>query len=886
MAVTIDSGLSTSGGIANPVYQITTAPERTRQQVVDIYASQVNLLQQVANAPASAITDTVATGVVNAMNTLRSLALNGLTVPNALDPNGPPEQAYVTTDMANQIDMLSRSLRAAGIVDGVANAAAILRWQDLKAMGLDTIITDAVNAAGRNSSFQAMIELEYVKAGNDVLEQQLTNLQTALQATKATTDLLGQLQTIHNLISPGTTDSNAMLLFSDPRKLEQINQNKIFAILTDEEKAILGITNPSQITKDMYYLDPVSAAATALTVPLGGAPPSEYLQAANLHLGTQPKNYGIIGNILWRLWDPDWGDNALTAQQIAAAGISAEPNFTYPNEIDRVWNALDASTKTLLGISDPKSKTAAEWENMWETGKWTSSGAQVIPGDNLRHYIFANKPTIRTELGLVGTPPNVLGFTALATLPLNDSVAPSAAGIATQNAIYNLLTPDQRNAIWQHYAQVGTTPVDVDNETQAPASLRFTASEFTAALITQARIFNTGDSTIKAPNAGKSIMTMLRDRLNLTDPSDPKHLTVQQLNDLGLYTQPNFELLSERQRLYDILTPEQRAQWGITNRDNPSINPSAASIIDHTNDGIIVTRVEDASYDHYFSGANGDLKFAYAPTGTMGQTWANWFNSPVSDGHIRDEADSSDNFNSLDSVGKAQARGILRVLSADQLLQLGLPGTQGISQSTILPYDPIYSGFVLLNPQIPDGGLNSGDLFNSISANIFGKAIDPVVDFKGQDENSVLNRLQSIRRQLAEQLAVLDQLNPPGAGGRDPNSLAGQIAKVLQDLQNNMGDPDTTNPQDAITGMRRWILDNVDRHASDPDPANQAAAKTSGDIQRNLQAAITGATNLNDSQNEDFRRYTFIFDEFYKSASSMLSRITQILEKIAQNAGR
>lgn len=59
-----------------------------------------------------------------------------------------------------------------------------------------------------------------------------------------------------------------------------------------------------------------------------------------------------------------------------------------------------------------------------------------------------------------------------------------------------------------------------------------------------------------------------------------------------------------------------------------------------------------------------------------------------------------------------------------------------------------------------------------------------------------------------------------------------------------------------------------------------------GEIQRNLAVATTAAQNLNDTQKEEVRRFLLVFEEYYKSASAILNKITQIIEKIAQGISR
>lgn len=65
-------------------------------------------------------------------------------------------------------------------------------------------------------------------------------------------------------------------------------------------------------------------------------------------------------------------------------------------------------------------------------------------------------------------------------------------------------------------------------------------------------------------------------------------------------------------------------------------------------------------------------------------------------------------------------------------------------------------------------------------------------------------------------------------------------------------------------------------------PSNRNNAANVGKIQQTLTFAITAAQSLNDTQKEAVRRYLYIFEEYYKSASAILTKITEIITKIAQ----
>ena len=75
--------------------------------------------------------------------------------------------------------------------------------------------------------------------------------------------------------------------------------------------------------------------------------------------------------------------------------------------------------------------------------------------------------------------------------------------------------------------------------------------------------------------------------------------------------------------------------------------------------------------------------------------------------------------------------------------------------------------------------------------------------------------------------------------------------------------------------MEKWVVDNYNVHGS-------GAAGSAGSLQNNLTFAITAAQSLNDTQKEKVRRFLFIFQEYYQSASAILSKLSQIISQIAQ----
>jgi len=100
------------------------------------------------------------------------------------------------------------------------------------------------------------------------------------------------------------------------------------------------------------------------------------------------------------------------------------------------------------------------------------------------------------------------------------------------------------------------------------------------------------------------------------------------------------------------------------------------------------------------------------------------------------------------------------------------------------------------------------------------------------------------------------------AAGQAGTPLANQLDKILNDFQALEGE------EKLIT----WIQD--------------YESGQEGEFQRHLNDAVVASQALNDTEREELRRVMFVYEEFYKSATAMLSRITQLIERMASSISR
>lgn len=182
------------------------APDVVPQVVMDQFKAQIETLQtyyqkRILN-PNYTYTKDDYDAIAQARATLLQYADQGIPI------NLPGLQTgYLNQTMAKTLDTLLKTFDIAGIGDAsnttdAAKAAAMQRWYDLSIAGLGEYIGDALNAVSSGRSIQAMIQLEYIKAGNDLITNKLSGLQSALSLTQKATQMLTSLQNIHNKVEP------------------------------------------------------------------------------------------------------------------------------------------------------------------------------------------------------------------------------------------------------------------------------------------------------------------------------------------------------------------------------------------------------------------------------------------------------------------------------------------------------------------------------------------------------------------------------------------------------------------------------------------------------------------------------------------------------------
>lgn len=176
----------------------------------------------------------------------------------------------------------------------------------------------------------------------------------------------------------------------------------------------------------------------------------------------------------------------------------------------------------------------------------------------------------------------------------------------------------------------------------------------------------------------------------------------------------------------------------------------------------------------------------------------------------------------------------------------------------------------------------TADNFDNLAKQIYGMTIPPFIKLPaGMSMQDVLDKILNTRAQLAQQLSGLKaaQDQQKSATGSNSTPIVQYVTKVLDDLS-RIPDPTSSTYDDtsASAALTSWILDGLQLNANDPSPAVQAAAANAGQVQTNLQTAITAATNMNGTQQQNFQQYMTVYSQFMQSASALLTSIMQIMQ--------
>lgn len=161
--------------------------------------------------------------------------------------------------------------------------------------------------------------------------------------------------------------------------------------------------------------------------------------------------------------------------------------------------------------------------------------------------------------------------------------------------------------------------------------------------------------------------------------------------------------------------------------------------------------------------------------------------------------------------------------------------------------------------------------FNTPVSAVFTAPDGTIMNQNSPEFTQFTSDITTLQNNLIAQIQQLSAITPSQNGALDPNSLLSKCKDVLKDL--------TTNNVTTFTGAQKWVLDNYTNLTT-------TSSSSAGQIQQRLTFAVTAGQSLNDTQKETVQRYLFLFEEYYKSASAVLTKISQLIERMGQSISR
>ncbi len=376
------STLVGSSGTGGPSVTIPSALETTSTAVANEYAADMQILEQYLNltnppsgqtpttltqAQLAALTDPSASGsIAYALTDLINLAQNGISGPiNANDPSEGNQTNYLTNDMITGLNTIIVSMQNVGINFQISptgsgqapvvsmNSNQLQNWFDFATLTptISQAVSSSITAAGfATHSVQALVELDYVQTANNMLSNQLSSLQQALQVTQNALTTLQNVQDLHNSL-----DVAAFASFSSQFNYAQntgatsfINAYKTAASAYFNQPIALTLKSNSPFQSSLTFSQALSNLRLSLNTEISILTSAAGNSAGAYSLLTQLKvvrsnisTYLDAGNAYQWLAD----GNTLTFNQngVGTVTLNPNPNLTNVDQIQQnITNAITA----------------------------------------------------------------------------------------------------------------------------------------------------------------------------------------------------------------------------------------------------------------------------------------------------------------------------------------------------------------------------------------------------------------------------------------------------------------------------------------------------------------------------------------------------------------
>lgn len=342
--------------------------EWTSNAVSAAYQEQLTVLANYFNrdtGQTAVTTQADADAVATAIKNLLALARDGIVSPldesNPASATNPTKLYFLNVEMATSLDILVRSFYAVGATGGVGDfsltAQQLKDWKDLSVLSgtIGDTLRVALNTAPGNRSIQALVELEYVGTANDVIDEQLSDLESALTTTNGVLNTLAAIQDWHNKIVVSSRGS-FQFSYNNPDDSAKESLQKYKALASVFFGTPIVPTVPASWTTMVYALrlsvngdgDPVSVDAS--------------------YLALTPSGYNAINQLIsYR--------NSVAA---LVAQLSQQFTATQRNATGSLYGTLKSVYNDLLSVQVPPTDAVTQ-----DTFAWFIDKYDVVQGGDI-----------------------------------------------------------------------------------------------------------------------------------------------------------------------------------------------------------------------------------------------------------------------------------------------------------------------------------------------------------------------------------------------------------------------------------------------------------------------------------------------------------------------
>lgn len=174
--------------------------------------------------------------------------------------------------------------------------------------------------------------------------------------------------------------------------------------------------------------------------------------------------------------------------------------------------------------------------------------------------------------------------------------------------------------------------------------------------------------------------------------------------------------------------------------------------------------------------------------------------------------------------------------------------------------------------------------YGTFESQSFNQQLGTIAKFTGNDASTVADA----NTLLQQAFASISDLSDPGAV---PSSAYSYMQQTLVNNISQLKTSLTNSGASAASGLVAALSQVSTDISGEPNIASwvqdfSSTGTTSGDNQQNLNNAIAAAQSFNQTEQANLQQALFVYQQFYQSASGLMTQINQILQDAASNINK